>query len=203
MTSLADANAHKLNKSLPNYVVFDNTKERPAILQSPAQTISFPLSAEDKEAVRILTAKFDVESNCAGLAAPQIGIPKRIIIFAAPDNPELKKWRPDFTDTMPKTVWINPTYKGIEEFAKHEDYEGCFSVKDIAGTISRYKCIEYSAYTPKSILVQGTANGFLARIIQHEIDHVNGILFIDKARPESLFSIEEYRHKRQEALKDK
>jgi len=89
---------------LPSYVVINNddqSQELRSVLRTPAQKIAFPLSPEDQESLKILEAKYDVEENCAGLAAPQIGTPKQMIVFEAICSPELKKWRPDFTQEMP------------------------------------------------------------------------------------------------------
>lgn len=176
---------------LPLYVVAEQGKKRPEVLQRKAKELTLPFSQSDLDDIAILEAKFDEETNCAGLAAPQIGISKAIIVFSAPDDPELKKYRKDFTQTMEKTIWINPSYEGLES-DKHRDVEGCFSVKDLAGVVQRYKKIKYKAFDfKKNRWVSGVAEGFLARIIQHEIDHVNGTLCIDRA--EKVFSIEEYK----------
>ena len=187
-----------------SYVVYDYENDiKPEILFTEAKTLTFPLSQEDLNDIKTLEVKYDRETNCAGIAAPQIGINKKIIIFAVKDTPELKKWRPDLTQTMPKTLWINPSYENIGT-DKHEDYEGCFSVKDLAGRVKRFKKIRYKAYDLKGKLIEGEAEGFLARIIQHEIDHVNGILFTLKAEKGTLFTIEEYRRMRKASMeKDK
>ena len=79
-------------------------------------------------------------------------------------------------------------------------YEACFSVKDLAGPVARYKTIRYSAYTPEGTHVEGIARGFLARLIQHEIDHLRGHCFIDYVASGELLPIEEYRKKRQKAM---
>ncbi|CAL7962862.1 Peptide deformylase 2 [Gammaproteobacteria bacterium] len=203
MTTVASTYASKNLTPLPEYVVFDPAKDKdvPKIYRTIAKPLSFPLSAADEKDVSLLTAKFDGETNCAGLAAPQIGISKAIIIFSVPDNdPELKKRRPDLTDTIPKTIWINPKYEGIESFGYNEDYEACFSIKSYAGSVTRYKKISYETYTLMGQLVKGTTEGFLARLIQHEIDHLNGILWIDKVDPNKLISLDEYRRMRQPQL---
>ncbi len=186
-------------KKLPTYVVVNNPQSDAAVLRTPAQPVAFPLSKKDSEIVRILTAKFDGEKNCAGLAAPQIGFNKRIIVFAVSDDPELKKWRTDLVDTMPKTVWINPSYEGIGE-DKNTDLESCFSVDDLAGPVARHKTIRYSAFNTDGTLIEGVAHGFLARLIQHEIDHLNGRLFIDLVPEQKLFSIQEYLEKRKDKM---
>jgi peptide deformylase len=198
-------NAHQKGEKmttppLPSYVVLDKSKGiNPKILRTPSERVAFPLSKENQEILRILEAKFDAEENCAGLAAPQIGFSKAMIVFAAPEDPELKKWRPDLEQTMPKTIWINPSYEPIGEEVS-TDGEACFSVADIAGHVQRYTKIRYHAFLPDGRPVTGEATGFLARIIQHETDHINGVLFVD--RTDDLWSLEEYRRMRAEAMKN-
>ena len=136
-----------------------------------------------------------------GLAAPQIGFSKQAIIFAVGDTPEIKKWRPDISDTLPKSIWLNPCYTPIND-QKNSDYESCFSVGEWAGEVERFKSINYTAYLPNGECIYGSARGFLARAIQHEIDHLNGILFIDLVPKDKLLTIEEYRRKRAERIKE-
>jgi peptide deformylase len=200
MATILSSCALDKGKPLPDYSVVNlTTNRKPAVLTTPAQKLSFPLTPEDINDVKILETKFDGEKNCPGLAAPQIGIPKQIIVFAAPENQDLKKWRSDFTQYMDKTIWINPSYEGVGE-EKKEDYEACFSVLEVAGPVKRYCKIHYTAYTVTGELVEGTAEGFLARIIQHEADHVNGKLFIDYVPEDQLMKIDDYRKKRAEAV---
>lgn len=190
---------------LPIYVnIYSATQsaEEKKVLRTEAQTLAFPLSDADLESVRIVEAKFDQEENMSGLAAPQIGIDKKIIVLAAPEDPELKKFRPDFTQTMTKTIWINAAYTGIGT-EKHIDYEGCFSVEGVAGDVKRFKRIKYTAYTPDGKFVEGEAEGFLARIIQHEIDHTMGILYIDYLEPAEILPIEVFRQRRREKAENK
>jgi peptide deformylase len=169
-------------------------------LKRQAVELHFPLSDEDKNDINLLEKKFDHETGCAGLAAPQIGISKRIIIFQAPDDENLKKWRQDLTQTMSKTIWLNPSFKELTA-EMSEDFEGCFSLPNIAGKVARYKQIQYHAYDTNGVLISGTAEGFLARVIQHEIDHLNGTLFIDHIPKESIIDMEEYRAMRNSAIK--
>jgi peptide deformylase len=168
----------KSMKELPSYVVINDPQSgNKEVLRNKSIEVSFPLSRKSKKIMETLAKKYDQEQNCAGLAAPQIGFDQSIIIFAA-DDPEIKAFRPDMIDTMGRTIWINPSYEPIGD-EKTEDYEGCFSVKDLAGPVKRFKTIKYKAYTPDGKLVTGIANGYLARVIQHEVDHLNGKLFID------------------------
>lgn len=189
-------------QALPAYVTVkpDTLDQVPEVLRQPTQPLTFPLSVQDLKDISVLEQKFDQEEEgAAGLAAPQIGISKRIIVFAVPDDPKLKKFRPDLTQSMPKTIWINPSYTPLGN-EQAEDYEACFSVEGVAGRVKRFQKIRYRASTPEGTLVEGTAEGFLARVIQHEIDHLEGILFIDRAEKGSVMGIEEYRRKHQEAF---
>lgn len=167
------------------YVLYDLNNERPRVYSKPSAKLVFPLSQKDIADIQTLEQQFEHEENCAGLAAPQIGISKQIIIFAAPKNPDMRKFRPDFTQSMPKTIWINPEYTGIDEAGVSEDYEACFSIPDIAGEVPRFNKINYHAYDIQGNVIEGTAEGFLARIIQHEIDHLNGKLYIDLIKKDS------------------
>lgn len=184
---------------LPNYVKYNlNNPKEPKVLRTNASELKFPLTLQDKKDINILVRKFDGEKNIAGLAAPQIGIGKKIIVFAAEPTEELKKWRPDFTDGMPKTVWINPRYEAVGN-EKHTDYEGCFSVDNLAGRVPRFKTIKYEAFLENGAKVQGQVSGFLARIIQHEIDHLNSTAFVDLIPKEDQISMDEYRKMREKA----
>ncbi|MGI4852306.1 MAG: peptide deformylase [Janthinobacterium lividum] len=186
---------------LPHYVVINNAEcANREVLTTPAKEVSFPLSAENQTIVDLLVEKFRQEKNCAGLAAPQIGFNCRIIVFSAPDDPKLKKWRPDLSDTMGETLWLNPSYQGLSD-KKFSDYEGCFSVHGLGGPVARFEEISYRAYNAQGKIIEGKAKGFLARIIQHEVDHLNGILFWDLIEKDQLLPIETYRKIRSDALK--
>src|SRR5690606_24142711 len=106
--------------------------------------------------------------------------------FAAPDDEQLKAWRQDHQQFMPRTIWVNPSYEPLpgQEGEITTDVEACFSVHDLAGPVPRYTEIKYTAYLPDGAMVTGNAKGFLARIIQHETDHLDGTLFIDKVSEE-------------------
>ena len=192
--------ANSIAADLPAYQFLDmKHPEKHPVLRKKGKKLKFPLSAADKRDVEIISKKFDAETNMAGLAAHQIGIAKQIIVFAAPEDPTLKKWRPDFTQTMPKTIWINPSYEGIGT-KKTEDYEACFSVDDMAGQVERFKEIRYKAFDLNGKLIEGKAEGFLARIIQHEVDHVHGKVYVDLVPKDKLLKVSEYREQRRKAL---
>lgn len=178
---------------LPDYVVInDLTSQKRDILRLPAKEVTFPLNDEVREALYCLEAKFDQQESVFGIAAPQIGYCQRIIVFALEEEEDLKNFYPDLTDTLPKSIWINPSFKPLS-LEQTSDWEACFSVKDLVGNIPRFTEISYEAWTPEGKKVQGNAKGLLARIIQHEIDHVNGKLFIDYVREEELITRDELR----------
>ncbi|WP_080429281.1 peptide deformylase [Burkholderia ubonensis] len=110
-----------------------------------------------------------------GLAAPQIGISLRIIVFEFSGN--------DFAHgepSIPATVLINPVI--IDGSGSLDGMEGCFSVPGYIGVVSRCSEISYIAQDIDGNKVKGVAKGLSARIIQHEVDHLNGILYSDKAK---------------------
>ena len=162
---------------LPDYVHIDdeNCKSRD-VLRTPAQDIEFPLSDDNKTVLNQLMDKFGKEQNCAGLAATQIGYGKRIIVLHVPED--VKSLRKDVYEIVPPTVLFNPQYHPIGD-EKTIDWEGCFSVKYTMGEVLRYTTIAYQGYDASGNKVEGIAKGFLARLIQHEIGHLNGELFID------------------------
>lgn len=120
---------------------------------------------------------------CVGLAAVQVDELKKIVILR--DNLEDK-------EDKGFTALINP--KIIKTFGTPEDdFEGCLSVKDIYGKVPRYPKVKIKAQDITGAEVRITAEGFLARLLQHEIDHTNGLVFIDhiKDNPEAFFKINE------------
>lgn len=186
-------------QSLPLFVI-ENQDHRD-VLRCISEEISFPLSEKDK--ILIETLKYtvmDIEM-CSGLAAPQIGFSKRMIAFQV--SKAVLKFRRDVEALVPLTVLINPTYRPCEEDGRSLDWEGCFSIQSIMGKVYRYKTITYSGQTEDGIFLQGTAHGFLARLLQHEIDHLNGKLacdFYDSGSPQG--PIEEMRKIRLKEVED-
>lgn len=183
---------------LPSYVVInDPYSENKEVLRVPTELVKFPLDAETRKVISDLEAKFDEEENCAGLAAPQIGYHKRILVLEVEEDEDLKKFRPDLSDTLEKAVWINPSYTPLSS-DKTLDWEACFSVDNLVGRVARFTEIAYEAWTPGGEKIKGKAQGFLARLIQHETDHLNGILFIDHVPEDELITREEFRQMREE-----
>jgi peptide deformylase len=107
----------------------------------------------------------------AGLAAPQIGIFKRVVIFGFESNNRY----PD-AEEVPFTVLINPVIKPKGQ-KKVNDWEGCLSVPGLRGVVPRYDSIYYEGYDEQGTKIERDVDGFHARVVQHECDHLDGILY--------------------------
>lgn len=159
------------------------------ILRQHAQEVQLPLSAQDKAFIQNMYNFFDaLESSVhkpAGLAAPQLGKSLRVIIINVPAD--AKKYRKFVYNTIPPTILINPSYTPILKEGKTKDWEGCYSIPKKMGEVYRYQAIQYIAYALDGKEISGTAKGFLARVIQHEVDHINGKLYIDLLSPDCRY----------------
>jgi len=172
-----------MNKDLPLFIVEE--PEHKKLLTKEAASVSFPLTLEEKELIETMKymVKEGLHGGCAGLAAPQVGVSKRIIVYHVME--EWAAWRADLESAVPITVLINPSYTPIEETERTLDWEGCFSVRDLRGKVYRYQTIRYEAQDEVGNPIKGIARGFEARLLQHEIDHVNGIVVADLYDPDS------------------
>ena len=115
-----------------------------------------------------------IAEDGAGLAAPQIGIALRVVIFGFDSNPRY----PD-NNAVPKTILINPTITPLSE-EKEDGWEGCLSVPGMRGLVSRYKHIRYSGFDASGTAIEVEAQGFHARVVQHECDHLDGIIYTQR-----------------------
>jgi len=106
-----------------------------------------------------------------GVAAPQLGINKRIFVFG---------WEEQL-GYIPDTVLINPTFEVIDCNIE-EGYEGCLSIGTIRGEVPRYTKIHYKGFDVDGKLIEREAEGRHARVVQHEYDHLDGILFVDRVK---------------------
>ena len=109
--------------------------------------------------------------NGAGLAAPQIGVSLRVAIFGTDTNPRC----PD-APAVPKTVLINPVLTALSDEIE-EGWEGCLSVPGMRGVVPRLLRLRYRGFDEKGAAIDRVAEGFHARVVQHEVDHLDGILY--------------------------
>jgi peptide deformylase len=132
-------------------------------------------SEELKEMESILFKTLEEEQGL-GLAAPQIAIQKRAIVFGM-------KQHPVHTDlpSIPFTVLFNPSFEPLSDVIE-EAYEGCLSVGQLRGKVPRYKSIVYRGYDASGNLIEREASDLHARVVQHEYDHLDGIIFLDRVK---------------------
>jgi len=121
-------------------------------------------------------------ANGAGLAAPQIGVDLQVVIFGSGQvNPRYPDAPP-----IPKTVLVNPTWTALDA-QESEDWEGCLSVPGLRGVVPRWKKIRYSGWDVQGNVIDRVAEGFHARVVQHECDHLIGTLYPMRVRDFSRF----------------
>jgi peptide deformylase len=150
----------------------DNEAAR--ILKNPARELPVPLDDEAKREIRRLITAFLQRDDALGLAAPQIGLGKKIIVFRN-KNFEEKEWT---KDPRNYDVLVNPRITQTRGELVTEA-EGCLSCPEIRVEIGRYPEIKVRAYDVTGRKINKRYNDFLARVVQHEIDHLEGKLIVD------------------------
>ena len=115
-------------------------------------------------------------ANGAGLAAPQIGVDLQLVIFGFDHNARYPDAPP-----VPRTVLINPTVTPIGN-EEEEGWEGCLSVPGLRGVVPRHFRVRYSGFDPRGQRIEREAEGFHARVVQHECDHLIGRLYPTRMR---------------------
>jgi peptide deformylase len=119
--------------------------------------------------------------NGAGLAAPQIGVGLRVVIFGFEANPRYPE-----ADMVPFTVLINPTLTPMGDIMD-EGWEGCLSVPGMRGLVPRYRHLRYTGVDAAGAPIDRTVSDFHARVVQHEVDHLDGILYPRRIRDLTQF----------------
>ena len=123
--------------------------------------------------------------NGAGIAAPQIGVSLQVVIFGVGQNPRY----PD-AESVPFTVLINPTLTSLGEDME-EGWEGCLSVPGMRGLVPRMKNLRYQGFDQFGNTIDRTVSGFHARVVQHEVDHLFGVLYPMRIRDLRYFGFNE------------
>ena len=140
------------------------------ILMQPAKHVLDPTSPEVHKLINDMVETM-LDAPGIGLAAPQVHVPARIVIFNVP-----KGRSEDKEESVPLTALINPEIEPLCD-EMEDGIEGCLSLPGMAGTVSRYKRIYYKATLPDGSTIEQEAEGFHARVVQHECDHLDGILY--------------------------
>ena len=137
--------------------------------------VAQPVTAFDSDALHLLiTDLLDTmrAANGAGLAAPQIGVDLQVVIFGSHDRNPRYPDRP----VVPPTVLVNPVITPLGE-ATEDDWEGCLSVPGMRGVVPRWSRIRYTGFDQYGDPIDREAEGFHARVVQHECDHLWGKLY--------------------------
>ena len=121
----------------------------------------------------------------AGLAAPQIGVGLRVVIFGFENNPRYPE-----AGSVPYTVLINPVLTPLSDEIE-EGWEGCLSVPGLRGSVPRWRYLRYTGFDPFGLPIERSVEGFHARVVQHECDHLDGILYPMRIRDFSRFGFTE------------
>lgn len=119
--------------------------------------------------------------NGAGLAAPQIGVPLQVVIFEVVDNPRYPEAAP-----IPFTVLVNPELTPLSD-EMEEGWEGCLSLPGLRGLVPRHKALRYRGFDQYGQPIDRMVEGFHARVVQHETDHLWGFLYPMRMRDMSRF----------------
>jgi len=155
----------------------------PLLLQRASEVERF----DSPELERLLEDMFDTMSACdgAGLAAPQIGIGLRVVIFGVETNPRY----PD-AEPVPQTVLINPVIEPVDDKIE-SGWEGCLSVPGMRGLVPRHTEVRYTGYDETGHVIDRVVRGFHARVVQHECDHLDGILYPQRIQDLRYFGFTE------------
>jgi peptide deformylase len=155
----------------------------PRLLQVARPVVRF----NTPELRNLIDDMFDTmdHANGAGLAAPQIGVDLQVVIFGFDRNPRY----PD-APTVPKTVLINPELTPLSDDME-DGWEGCLSVPGLRGVVPRHTSLRYTGFDLMGNRIERVAEGFHARVVQHECDHLQGILYPMRVRDFSRFGFTE------------
>ena len=155
-----------------------NVKSEIALLGEPVlRQIAQPIDDVTHPDVQQLaqTMLFTLEgSNGVGLAAPQIFVSKRLMVVASKPTK-----RYPYAPEMPATVMINPEFSPLSDVTV-KDYEGCLSIPSIRALVPRYHSIRVSYTDLTGQRLEVNFEGFIARVFQHEYDHLNGLVYLDR-----------------------
>lgn len=140
--------------------------------------VAEPVEVFDTEALHSLIQDLEdtmAAMDGAGIAAPQIGISQRVVIFGSKEVVENPRY-PD-AGHVPYTVLINPEITPLNAEVMEDGWEGCLSVPGMRGIVPRYTKIHYKGYDQYGQIIDRTVAGFHARVVQHECDHLDGVLY--------------------------
>ncbi len=148
------------------------------VLNRTADAVENPTAPEIQ---RLIADMVDTMADAPGigLAAPQVHVPKRLVIFHIPEtraHQEEDENGDEAEEAVPMTVLINPEIEALGE-ERVTGIEGCLSLPGMVGMVPRFRHIRYKALAPDGSVIEREASGYHARVVQHECDHLDGILY--------------------------
>ena len=145
------------------------------VLRRVAEPVADPA---DPELHRLIRDMIDtmLDAPGVGLAAPQVHVGRRVIVFRVPDLRRTEEEPPGPEGT---TALINPEIEPLGDAVEH-GVEGCLSIPGLRGVVPRWAAIRYRGLAPDGTAVEREAQGFHARVVQHEVDHLDGVLYLDR-----------------------
>ncbi len=143
------------------------------VLRLQAQPVSDIASAETRQLITAMQATLATTAG-VGLAAPQIGVSQRVIIVASKPTARYPK-----APLMEPTIMLNPAFKPLSD-TKEKDWEGCLSVPGIRALVPRFREIMIHYSDEQGNSVETRLEGFVARVFQHEFDHLEGMVYLDR-----------------------
>lgn len=148
------------------------------VLRLQAEAVEDVHSTETRQLIAALEDTLATTAG-VGLAAPQIGVSKRVIIVASKPTSRYPK-----APLMEATVMINPAFTPLSD-AKIKDWEGCLSVPGIRALVPRFREIRIHYIDQQGKTIESTLEGFVARVFQHEFDHLEGKVYLDRVEDNS------------------
>ena len=147
------------------------------VLARRAEPVPDPTAPQIRQLVGDMVATM-IDANGAGLAAPQVHVPLRVVVFQAPPERAEDDLSDEerFDHTAPLTVLINPQIEILGD-EKEGGWEGCLSVPGMRGFVERASHLRYSGVDHEGNKIERVAKGFPARVVQHEVDHLDGVLY--------------------------
>ena len=156
------------------------------VLRLQAQVVTHIQSAEIQQIIETMQDTLATTEG-VGLAAPQISISKRIIIIASSPTPRYPS-----APFMEPTVMINPAFETLSD-TKEKNWEGCLSIPGIRALVPRYQEIKINYTNQQGMLVEARLEGFVAQVFQHEFDHLEGKVYLDRVEDNrDIFAESEY-----------
>ena len=152
------------------------------VLRQRAGDVPDPAAPEVQRLIADMVETME-DAQGTGLAAPQVHMPLRVVVFKI--SGARSTGAPDDTP-VPLTILINPVLEPLGE-ETNIDWEGCLSVPGMMGAVPRFTHLRYRAQTPDGRSLERTVSGFHARVVQHECDHLDGVLYPQRVQDMRLF----------------